>query len=290
MITILVIGIAVGCVFSLIAVGFSIEYRTIGVVNFAQGSYVVFGALCCWWLLEKAGLPYPLAIAGSALITAGIGFLLWNVVVLPLWRRKCPPYVVLLCSIVFSGIMGDISLFLFGSSPETVPSWVPGLTLHIAGSDIDGQYAVVIVGTLILIAAFGSMLRFTTFGRSMRAVAASRETSELLGISAERIGAIAMTITAFIGGLGGTMIAPAQYASVDQGLTFGVFGIIAAVMGGFGSLNGALLGGLVIGVTQALVGRYVAANLVTVFAFGMLLVLLTFRPYGLLSFKWEEGE
>ena len=142
---------------------------------------------------------------------------------------------------------------------------------------------VVAVVTICLILACGAVLRFTALGCAMRAVAASRETSELLGIAPERIGAIAFTATAALGGLGGALITPAQFTSCDAGLAYGVFGFVAAVLGGFGSLVGALIGGLLLGVIDAAVGRYISSNYQTVISFAILLALRAFRPQGLVG-------
>lgn len=288
MILTLAIGIATGCVYALVAVGYSLIYRTTGVVNFAQGGYVMIGGFATWWFFAVAALPYPLAIAGGVGVATLIGLLLWTLVVLPLWRRRSPPYVVLLATIVFGAIVGNATLLLLGTLPQTLPPWVPGLAFEFEGNRIDGQYGLIIVASLLSLIAFGSVLRFSSLGRAMRACAASRDTSQLLGISPERIGALSFAATAALGGFGGAMITPAQFTSSDVGLTFGVFGFVAAVLGGFGSLLGALVGGLLLGVVNALVGRYVSSNYQTVIAFGVLLLLLAVRPQGIVGRHWEE--
>lgn len=289
MVLTLAIGIATGCVYALVAVGYSLIYRTTGVVNFAQGAYVMIGGFATWWFFAVAALPYPLAIACGIAIAGLIGLALWTMVVLPLWRRRSPPYVVLLATIVFGAIVGDAALLLLGTLPQTLPSWVPWLVFEFQGNRIDGQYGVVIAATLLSLVAFGVVLRLSSLGRAMRACAANRDTSQLLGISPERIGTLAFTATAALGGFGGAMITPAQFTSSDVGLAYGVFGFVAAVLGGFGSLLGALVGGVLLGVVNAVVGRYVSSNYQTVIAFAILLVLLAVRPQGIVGLHWEEA-
>ena len=284
----LAIGVATGCVYALVAVGYSLIYRTTGVVNFAQGGYVMIGGFATWWFFSIAALPYPLAIASGVAVATLIGLLLWTVVVLPLWRRRSPPYVVLLATIVFGAIVGNATLLLLGTLPQTLPPWIPGLAFEFEGNRIDGQYGLIIAASLLSLIAFGAVLRFSSLGRAMRACAASRDTSQLLGISPERIGALSFAATAALGGFGGAMITPAQFTSSEVGLAFGVFGFVAAVLGGFGSLLGALIGGLLLGVVNALVGRYVSSNYQTVIAFGILLLLLAVRPQGIVGRHWEE--
>jgi branched-chain amino acid transport system permease protein len=217
-----------------------------------------------------------------------IGLLLWTLVVLPLWRRRSPPYVVLLATIVFGAIVSNATLLLLGTLPQTLPPWIPGLAFEFQGNRIDGQYGLIIAASLLSLIACGAVLRFSSLGRAMRACAASRDTSQLLGISPERIGALSFAATAALGGFGGAMITPAQFTSSEVGLAFGVFGFIAAVLGGFGSLLGALVGGLLLGVVNALVGRYVSSDYQTVIAFGILLLLLAVRPQGIVGRHWEE--
>jgi branched-chain amino acid transport system permease protein len=290
MILIFAIGLATGCVYALVAVGYSLEYRTTGVVNFSEGNYVMLGGFSTYWFLERTHLPYPLAILAGVLVTTLCGVVLWTFIVLPLWRRRSPTYVVLLGTIVYGALLSVGALLLLGSMPQTLPPWIPGFSLEIGDSHIEGQYVVVVVATLMLMALIAATLQFTMLGRAMRACAASRDTSELLGISPERMGLISFAATGALGGLAGTLITPAQFTSSDVGLAYGVFGFVAAVLGGFGTMQGALVGGVLLGVVNAFVGRYISSNYQTVIAFALLLMLLAVRPQGITGKHWEEGE
>lgn len=287
---IVAIGIATGCVYALVAVGYSLVYRTTAVVNFAQGSYVMVGGLSTYWFFRVGGLPYPLAILAGVLAATATGLVLWSLVVLPLWRRRSPAYVVLIETIIFGAVVSTGALIVLGPMPQTLPHWFPGFDLDFQGNRIDGQYIVVALVTIALMAGFSAVLRYTTFGRAMRACAASRDTSALLGISPERVGAVSFAATAMLGGFGGAMITPAQFTAADAGLGYGVFGFVAAVLGGFGSLPGALIGGILLGLVNAGVGRYVSSNYQTVISFAILLVLLALRPQGIIGTNWEESE
>jgi branched-chain amino acid transport system permease protein len=116
--------------YALVAVGYSLIYRTTGVVNFAQGSYVMIGGFATWWFFAEAGLPYLLAIAGGIAVATLVGLALWLVVVLPLWRRRSPPYVVLLSTIVFGAVVGNATLLLLGTLPQTLPPWLAARAGH----------------------------------------------------------------------------------------------------------------------------------------------------------------
>jgi branched-chain amino acid transport system permease protein len=290
MMLIIAIGLATGCVYALIAVGYSLEYRTTGVVNFSEGNYVMVGGFSTWWFLNTLGMPYPVAILAGTLVAMLCGLVLWYAVVLPLWRRRSPPYVVLLGTIVFGAIMATAALLLLGPLPQTLPPWIPGFSVTLGDSRIEGQYLVVLMSTVIVMVGVAATLQFTSIGREMRACAASRETSELLGISPERIGVLSFAATAAIGGFAGAMITPAQFTSADIGLPYGVFGFAAAVLGGFGTMRGALVGGLLLGLVNALVGRFISSNYQAVIAFALLLVLLAVRPQGITGKSWEESD
>jgi branched-chain amino acid transport system permease protein len=291
MILVLAIGIATGCVYAIVAMGYSLVYRTTGVINFAQGTYVVLGGLGAYWFRSQIHLPYPLAIAAAVALTGAVAAAFWALVIVPLWRRGSEPYVTLLSTVVLAALLGSLIQLLLTNEPQTLPPWIPGFSVELGGTLIEGQYVLVVVGACAMIAGVAWFVRSSTTGRAMRACAASRPTSRLLGINPERIGLLSMTITGLLSGLGGAMITPAQLTSADQGLLYGVFGFVAAVAGGLGSLWGALLGGIVVGILQTLVVRYVSANYETVIVFGVLLVLLTLRPRGLFGVaEFEAGD
>jgi branched-chain amino acid transport system permease protein len=291
MILVLAIGIATGCVYSIVALGYSLIYRTTGVINFAQGSFVVLGGLGTYWFRETFGLPYPLAIVGGVLLTGLVSVAFWVLVIIPLWRRGSPAYVTLLSTVVMAALLANLTQLLLSSEPQTLPAWIPGFSLDLAGTVIVGQYVVVVVVALAMIALVSWYLRSSATGRSMRAVAANRHTSRLLGINPERVGGLAMLLAGLLSGIGGALITPAQLTSPDQGLLYGVFGFVAAVIGGLGSLRGALVGGLIVGILQTVILRYISANYETVIVFALLLVLLTVRPRGLFGVaELEAGE
>lgn len=287
MILILALGLATGCAYAIVGIGYSLIYRTTGIVNFAQGTYVTLGGLITYWLYTSRGLPYPLAIALSVATTAALGILLWRAIVIPFFGRRAPSFIILLATILFAEVLADLAQLAFGTNPETLPDWIHGFRVDMLGGSIDGQYVIVLAVTLVLVVAFEIALSFSNLGRAMRACAADREVSQLLGVSPQRIGTIAFGATAAFGGLAGAMIAPAQFASYDSGITYAIFGIVAAVLGGFGSQWGALIGGLALGIIQAVIGRYLPSGYDTSFAFAALFLLLLVRPQGLLGTKWE---
>ena len=286
---ILLVGVATGCVYALVAAGYSLVYRTTGIVNFAQGSFVMVGGMTAYWMLQLVHLPYPLAIVGGIVCAIVTGLIFWTLVILPLWRVGAAGFVVTLSTLVFAALVQDVVQHWLGTFPQTLPEWIPGVRLQLGGAGITAQYVLVFVVAVILLALTAAFLRWSIFGKRMRACAASRDTSRLLGISPERTGALALAFTAGLGGLGGVLITPAQFTSFDAGNTYGIFGFVAAVLGGFGSLWGGLLGGALFGLLLALIGRYISTDYLTFIAFALLLVLLAVRPQGIFGQHWEES-
>ena len=281
MIATLIVGLATGAVYALVAMGYSIVYRTSGVVNFTAGTYVVLGGLGTYWLRSHGHLPYPAAILGGIVLAGAFAAVFWVLVVIPLWRRGSPAYVVLLATVVAAALCAPLIELLITPQAQTLPPWVSGFTLDVGTSKISGQYVFVMAVALALLAGVTAFLRYSILGRQMRACAASRDTSRLLGIHPELIGGLAMVLTALIGGLAGAMITPAQTTQTGMGLTYGIYAFVAAVVGGLDSVPGAFIGGLLLGVGQAFVDRYYTANYDDVIVFGMLVVILVLRPNGL---------
>lgn len=281
--TILLIGVATGFIYALVGVGYALIYRTTGIVNFAQGGFVMVGGMATYWLHEVHNLPYALAAVGGVAIAAAVGAVLWIAVVSPLWRRNSPPVVVILATLVFGDLVANVVAKYISADPQTLPSWIPGFRVHIGGASLDGQYVLVIAVALVSIIAIAAALQRSNLGRAMRACASNPQTSQLLGIAPRRVGAAAMIFTAGLAGLAGVVFTPAQYTDYTSALNYGIYGFIAATLGGFGDLWGALVGGVLLGVVTALTGRYISTNYELVIAFGVLLVLLVLRPQGLLG-------
>ena len=196
MILILAIGLATGCVYALIAVGYSLEYRTTGVINFSEGNYVMIGGFSTFWFLNHAQLPYPLAILAGVLVTTTVRP---RAVVVRRAATLATAQPALCRAARHHRVRCDPE---HPGAPASRPdaadpaAWIPGFSLVFGESRIDGQYIVVVVLTLVLMAAIVATLQFTPIGRQMRACAASRDTSELLGISPERMGLFSFAATA----------------------------------------------------------------------------------------------
>lgn len=283
MLSLIVVGIAIGCIYGLIAGGFSLVYRTTGVVNFAQGSFVMLGGMVASWLLQVLHWPYVFAVLGGIAAATLVGVVLWVAVIVPLWSQKVTSYVVVLATLVFSVIVENAMLRWRGTNPVTLPPWTTSLSFQAFGVTVSSSYVLIILAILLSFLGLTLFLKHSSPGRSMRACASNREASTLMGISPVFIGGIAMALTAALGGLGGVLITPVQYSQYNVGLTYGVFGFVAAILGGFGSLGGGVAGGILLGVMQEISSRYLSTAYSEFIAFSILIVILVVRPEGIFS-------
>ncbi|WP_216894356.1 branched-chain amino acid ABC transporter permease [Nocardia alni] len=282
MIATLAVGLALGAMYALVATGYTIVYRATGVINFASGTYVVVGGLGSYWLSEQEHWPYGLAVVGGTVLAGVWSSVLWFVIIVPLWRRRSPGYIVLLSTVMVAALSAPLIEKLVTPDAQTLPAWVPGWQVRVGQSRISGQYVLIMAVSIAVVVAVTLLLRYSTTGRRLRACAANRETSRLLGIHPEGVGAVAMAVTGLLGGLAGAMAIAAQAIQPDVGLSLSVFAFVAAVFGGLESAAGAFAGGLVLGVAQTLVDRYYTASYDELIVFGLLTAVLLLRPQGLL--------
>ncbi len=288
MVTTLLIGLSLGCAYALVAVGFAVVNRTTKVVNFMQGSFVMLGSMTAAWLMEQNGVPYVLAILAGLALCAVVGGATAVIVVFPLWQRKVPGLVFMIAMFALVGIIENMGLHWFGPSPVSLPTWGNLGTVTIMDSQISIQYIWVMVATLVLVVVFRTFINHTMMGRAMRACAIDRDTSSLLGISPQVIALVAFLLAGLLGGMAGVLITPVRFSQFNVGLSYGMKGFVAAVLGGLGSIEGALVGGLALGVIEALSGLYISTSYQDVIVFGLLILVIALRPKGILGGSaWE---
>lgn len=281
MINALAIGVSLGCVYGFVAVGFSLIYRTTGVMNFAQGAFVMLGGMGAGYASQQWGLPLALAaLVGISFAVLG-GLVLVLGVVLPLWRRGASDFITMLGTLLFLVACENVILNLMGSDPRPVAPIEPHFTLELGAQRLDSQ-SLWIIGTAVAVSiALGLFISRTPTGVAMRAVATDQSVARLMGVNPARIAIVAFAVAALIGGIGGVLVAPLQFAAWNAAHVYNIKGFIAAVVGGVLDVRTAFLGGLVIGILEALIVTYASSTYLDVVLLGVLLVLLLLRPSGL---------
>lgn len=278
----LVNGLALGGVYALIAIGFSLIYSIAGLVNFAYGDTFMFGVMLIWWLSVANGTPFLLSIPLAIVVAAAISVLTERVADRPLRARGV--LFPLLATFGVAMAIRSVAQVAFG--PET--HWFPPLfgdgTITLAGVRVRTVEIVTLAIVLGLVALLTVFLRRTQQGRALRAASIDLETLELMGVPRNRLLTATYAISGALGLVAGVLLAT-TYNAVDLMMGFDglLKGFIAAVIGGLGSISAALVGGLVLGLVEVLVRGYITTSLVDVFAFGIVIAVLIVRPRGLLG-------
>jgi branched-chain amino acid transport system permease protein len=292
----LVSGLAVGSIYALVALGFVLIYNAVGVVNFAQGEFVmlpsyiavtfllpavtVFGTIVHWQLPIIA--VYLLVL----LLMAGFGLLFNRIAYYPLRDRGWLPVVI--STIGVSIFLRNLAQLTWGSQPLVMPSLFSADTISLWSLQIRPQYLLVIGVTALLIAFQYLLFERTTLGKQMRATAQDRTTARLIGIRVGRIVAITFVYSALLGTISGLLVAPIFTVTKEMGALIALKAFAASIVGGFGSIPGAIVGGLAIGVIETFGGFYISSAYVDAIAFVILIAVLLVRPQGLFGERVAE--
>ncbi|MBX6423023.1 branched-chain amino acid ABC transporter permease [Thermosulfurimonas sp. F29] len=273
-------GLVNGAIYALIALGFMIIYSATGVINFAQGEFVMLGAMITAWLSGR-GWPLALmivvALAGATLV----GVLTERLALRP--ARTTNPLILIIITIGVSILIKGLAMFAWGKEPLPVRPFLSPAPLHLLGATLPRQGLLVLAVSALAFVATESFFRFTLWGKAMRACAYNRFGARVLGLNLSGLTALSFALSAALSGLAGIIISPLTFAAYDMGTMLGLKGFSAAVFGGLGSAWGALLGGFTLGVLEALAAGYLSSAYKDAVAFLLLLTVLFVKPEGLLS-------
>jgi branched-chain amino acid transport system permease protein len=279
----LVNGLSVGCIYGLIGIGFCVIYNASGIVNFAQGAFVMLGGMVTFVLLTSLGIPMILAGALATVAVALLGVVIERLVVRPLWDRHASMFVMILATLAAQIVIERATLIAVGDQPKSIPVFTDLAPLRIGGVAIGYQIIWIIASSLLLIGALALFFQRTLVGRAMRACSINREAAALQGIPVSRMLALSFALSAALGAIAGILVTPTQFTAFNVGTPFAISGFVAAIVGGFGRPFGAFLGGIALGLAQALAVFALGSGLKNVAALAVLLVFLFFRPSGILG-------
>jgi len=274
-------GVGTGIIYGLIGIGFCVIYNASGIVNFAQGMFVMLGGMVTHALLTRAELPLALAIPITILLAAALGIAVDRLVVQPLWRRNATMFVMILATLAAQIVVERATLMIAGDQPRTFSGFTSAAPWKVGGVAISPQLLWIAGVSLLLVGALALFFKRTRTGRAMRACAINREAAALQGIPVSRMLALSFALSAALGAVAGILITPTQYTAFNVGVPFAISGFIAAILGGFGNAAGAFAGGIMLGVAQALAIVFFGAGFKNVAALSILLVFLLARPQGL---------
>jgi branched-chain amino acid transport system permease protein len=273
-------GITEGCVYALVALGFTIIFNATGIVNFAQGEFVMVGALLAA-TLGNAGLPLGLVIVIGTLGGAAVAVLLERLAIRPL--RNAPILVLIFVTIAGSLMLRGIANLIWGPNAIPMQSFSGDEPFRVLGAAVVPQALWIIGMSMATVIALVVFFRSTLIGKAMRAAASNRMAARLAGINISTMAMIGFGLSGGISGLAGVIFAPSKFAQYSMGTPLAIKGFCGAILGGMGSSIGAVIGGIILGILENLAAGLISSQYKDAITLIVMVLVLFVRPMGLLG-------
>ena len=283
----LINGISLGSIYALIALGYTMIYGIIKLINFAHGDIYMVGAYIGFFAVTQAHLSIVPALLISMVVTGILGMVVEKLAYKPL--RHAPRISVLITAIGVSFFLEYTSMYFVSPTPRTFPAVMDNVSFHLGMFVINGQQMLILGITFVLMVLLTYIVQRTKIGKAMRAASFDTETAQLMGIDSDRVISITFGIGSALAAAGGVLVG-VYYNSIDQlmGIMPGLKAFVAAVLGGIGILPGAVAGGVILGVIEALVSGFFSSTFRDAAAFAILILVLLFKPSGLFGKNTRE--
>jgi branched-chain amino acid transport system permease protein len=275
-------GLTIGATYALAALGFSIIYNASGVINFAQGEFIMLGGMAAA-LMSSQGMPLPLAIAIAVAAAALGGLLVEKLAIEP--AKNAEVVTLIIITIGASLFIRGLVQVKLGKGTHALPAFSGDQPLEVLGATILPQSLWVLGVTLVIVAVLAWFFTRTLQGKAMLATSHNKLAAQLVGINTKMILLASFGLSAALGALGGILVAPITNTSYDVGIMLGLKGFVAATLGGLGSGAGAIVGGLLLGLVEAMTAGYISSSYKDAVPFVLILVVLFFMPRGLFGAK-----
>jgi branched-chain amino acid transport system permease protein len=271
-------GLTVGAVYALVALGFTMIYNASDVINFAQGEFVMIGGMVTVFA-AAAGLPLPLAAAAAITSAVVTGLLLHRLAIEP--ARGAAPVVLIIITIGGALLIRGIAQVVFDKQFHKLPGFSGDQPVNVFGASVVPQAFWVIGGAAVIVLLVTLFFERTLLGRAVLATAANRLAAQLVGIDVSVVMALSFGLSAAIGAIAGLLITPITLTSYDVGTMLALKGFAAVVLGGLGSAAGAVAGGLILGLCEAMAAGYISSSYKDAVAFLVMIAVLLVMPRGL---------
>jgi branched-chain amino acid transport system permease protein len=274
-------GLTTGSTYALIAIGFSLIHNATGIVNFAQGEFVMLGGMFMITFYTFLKLPMLLGFVLTVFSVAAVGLLLERG---PIRHARSKEILILVMITIGASIfIKGFSMILWGKNPMTLPPFSGEAPIVFLGAAVMPQSIWIFGITIGVVAALNYFFKGTMTGKAMRAVAASRRSAMLTGIPVDRMILLSFTLSGALGAVAGIILTPITTTSYDVGVMLGLKGFSAAILGGYGSMPGAVVGGLLLGILESLAAGLISSEYKDALAFLILLTALFFKPSGIMG-------
>ena len=278
-------GAVLGSTYTLVAVGLTLIYGILEVVNFAHGEFYMAGAFVAFLAVTRARIPYPVAVAVAAVVAAGFGYAVERLLIRQLIRRAAPPINGVLLTVSLSTFLVASFAYLFGADLQQIPSPFVSRVVRVGGVFLTLQRLVVLVVAALLIALLGYVVKYTSLGRQMRATAQNIEAARIVGVPTDRVFSSTFMIGAGLAGVAGALVGAMFVVEPTMGLSVVVKAFVVVIVGGMGSIVGSVVAGFGLALSETLAGALLPAEFIDIVAFSVMIVVLLTRPTGLFGTK-----
>jgi branched-chain amino acid transport system permease protein len=274
-------GLLLGAIYAAVGVGFSLTWGVLNIINIAHGAMVMLGAYITWWLFSSFGVDPFLSIPLSMAVLFVLGYGLQRFII-----NRVIPYGVFMTLVLTFGIsliLIDLALIRFTGDYRSVTPWYAGAGFDLAGVILPYQRLAVFAVSLLLVAGLNAILGSTRLGRAIRATALNRQAAQLNGVNIFHIYAITFGIGAAMAGAAGSLLSATQTITPVMGNTYIGKSFVIATLGGLGTVQGALVGGLVLGLAESIGSAVIGPSYQAAIGYGILVLVLVFRPEGIMG-------
>jgi len=278
-------GITIGATYALIALGFTLIYNASHVINFAQGEFLMIGGMATV-SLTAMGVPMLLAIVLAVVLAGVLGIALQRLAIAP--AKNADVVTLIIITIGASIFIRGLAQLVWGKEYNVMPNFSSDEPIQIFGAVLNSQSLWVLGVGAVLVAVLVYFFTRTLTGKAILATSMNKDAARLVGIKTQVVLMLAFMVSALLGSIAGIVVAPITFTSYDIGIILGLKGFVAAAIGGLGSGMGAVVGGLALGVVEAMAAGYLSSDYKDAVAFSMILVVLFFMPRGLFGAKVVE--
>ncbi|MEA4912880.1 MAG: branched-chain amino acid ABC transporter permease [Oscillospiraceae bacterium] len=271
-------GLAIGSIYALVAIGYTLIWRALGVLNFSQGDLLMLGAYIGYQYSVLLDVNYLLAIVLTILTSALVG-IVYSGVLAPIRGRKGRTDNMVV-TIGLSTIIRNVCRIIWGAEPLAIPNMFEGQYFTVFGATISAVRIYISLISIVLVMILTTFFAKTRWGRALRAAAEDRDTARLMGISARKCDTVTLMISSGLAGAAGILIAPLFYITADLGSYYGQKAFLSSTIGGLGNLGGGLIGGYFLGIVEYLGAIYVSSGFKDIISFIVLIIVLIVLPNG----------
>ncbi len=281
----LVGGIAVGCIYALIGLGYSLIYSASALMSFVQGEIFMLGAYVAYTIYVSFQVPFVLAVLLAIGIMFVFGILLQRGMISPLLKRGAQQIHIVLATIGLSIFLKNFAMIVWGSDVKNFPSALGEDPVRFAGISISPQQIAIVVVTIACMIGLHLFMSRTKMGTSLRAAAQDPMAAGVMGINVPWTVGIAWALAAALSAVAGILLAPIYGVYPKMGAILSTKGFAAAVLGGYGNMYGAIIGGLIFGIVETMAAGYISSSFKDIISFGVLILVLFVMPHGILKVK-----